>query len=183
MQTETISPTVNHSNHLSPSSVFDQVKRQDENTNAKEFRLAQTLSLMSDWRANKKSRSEAIPMEIWHQLRALRGHYSDKQLSSLFEIPRVTIEEKCRVETQVALAQQEVVAVSKEQPTSPSLMLCEARLPAQVNGSAADKIYTPQKLEQKKTVVVELTRSDGMIMKLYATTESIGEIFQTFFKG
>jgi len=62
---------------------------------AKELQLAKALSLITQWRANKQSRSETIPVAIWQRINELLVYYPAKTLASLFQFTTAKIEEKC----------------------------------------------------------------------------------------
>lgn len=163
---------------------IEQIKPENASVaNSKDLLLAEVLSLMAHWRANKKAHSDAIPEVIWHKLHVLRNHYPAKQLSSLLQIPTANIENKCHLLSQPPPALTSVTELLETKNSPSPLSLCEVRVQPLANSLPADKIYAPQKIEQKKTLVVELQRPDGMIMKIYATTDSIQDIFQTFLKG
>lgn len=158
-----------------------------------EQQLVKTLSAFSHWRTNKKKPAELIPSELWHQIFALEEWYTPSQLRSFFSVSK----------KQYAMKREALMAVQNEVPkaaTKPDKAtaavdfdisgapeLCEVNVinekKTTKKNTAKINPYALESLPSAKTLVVEFCRSDGQIMKIHTTQDSIPTLLQTFLGG
>ncbi len=135
--------------------------------------LLSTLNEFTQWRTQKKTPAEKIPDELWLKLFSHETTHSIPQLRSIFNVTNKQYEQNqnrllANTETQKNEAKES--SLSNELPK-----LCEVTLKA-----APENPYKPDALPSGKTLVVEFCRSDGQIMKIHTTQDSIPTLMQSF---
>lgn len=152
--------------------------------------LAQALDGFSAWRANKSKLSEAIPDELWSKVFALETFYSSTQLRTYFNLSaRQYSAKKADFRLPgIASAEQASQTALPKAPSSPIPIpsLCQVTLqkePKAANANEKKSPYALEPLPSAKTLVVEFCRSDGQVMKIHTTQDSIRTLMQTFLGG
>lgn len=162
-------------NNVLPLSIAASLKVEDLEKNEAEKNFATTLSLFEKWRNSKKKISEPIPDELCQKIFLLEKFYPPVQLRRLFNLSARQYEtkrEKYFPTDKKAMAAKNVnahVNPTKEAPPK----LCEIKI-------KPDNPYAPEPLPSAKTLVVEFCRSDGQIMKIHTTQDSIPTLMHTF---
>lgn len=141
--------------------------------------LMSVLNTFEQWRKNKKTSAEAIPDELCRQIFALESYYSAGKLRRCFGLSTRQYHSKrekyfpTHIKPAVEETSKQKPAAEMTPPLSPP-KLCEIKIiPANP--------YTPDPLPSAKTLVVEFCRSDGRIMKIHTTQDSIPTLMHTFF--
>lgn len=142
-----------------------------------EASLTNVLTQFENWRANKTRPSEAIPQELWLKIFSLEPFYAPAMLRRFFNLstrqyqtkqaelleqaPKIALETKVETRTAKVIPMDPLFEI-KMKPESP---------------------YAYDSLPSGKTLVVEFCRSDGKIMKIHTTQDSISVLMETFFGG
>lgn len=134
--------------------------------------LVKTLNAFSHWRTNKKRPAEPIPTELWQQIFALEQWYEPSQLRNFFNV------------STKQYATKKTALISKKDE---ALELCEVNVIKENKAPKKSEVklspYTLDSLPSAKTLVVEFCRSDGQVMKIHTTQDSIPALLQTFLGG
>jgi hypothetical protein len=146
-------------NNILPLSIAASVKVKELEKGEAEKGLATTLSLFEQWRGSKKKISEPIPDELYQHIFSLEKFYPPVQLRRFFNLSTRQYETKREKFLQDASA--------------PSPKLCQVKI-------KAENPYSLESLPSAKTLVVEFCRSDGQIMKIHTTQDSIPTLMNTF---
>jgi hypothetical protein len=138
------------------------------NNNSQQFdpKLLSVLEEFSMWRANKKKPAEPIPNQLWEKIFALEEICPSAQLRRLFNISIGQYHKK------FAELRPSDTATPKETKMPPQ-QLCQVTI--------KKNPYEQAPLPSAKTLVVEFCRSDGRIMKIHTTQDSIPTLMNTFF--
>lgn len=140
------------------------------------------------WRKTKTHRSEQIPDELWFKVFELENQYKPKQIRDILMINKKQYDTK---HEQLCSGQSE-----SKQPIFTNKPLYEAKdasnKTAQGQVSAIDSLcevnvkkepYKLAPLPSAKTMIVEFCRSDGKVMKIHTTQDSISTLMKAFFEG
>jgi hypothetical protein len=147
-------------------------------TNNSEAAKQLLLTLINDfeeWRTHKKNTLDPIPDELCRQIFSLEGHYSPTQLRSLFNLSSQQYRSKREKYFPVQLKVSETIRSVNNAPMPPP-KLCEIKIKPDIPSP-----YAIEPLPSVKTLVVEFCRSDGHIMKIHTTQDSISTLMHTFF--
>lgn len=138
------------------------------------------LKSMEAWRANKKSRSDKIPRELWDKIFILAETISISRVLSAMGVTRQQWkneeQERHLLKTPSPVKPPAAAALSDDQPVPPT-EFCEA------TASAFPLEYKPAKAFSTTTAVVELYRPDGMLMKIHICNDKFEDLLHAFFKG
>jgi len=168
-------------NHLDSAAQTDKFSSLEKPTIQPTTRLSLDIALQQfkDWRANKKNRAATIPEELWDRIFDFSELYKPITLCSLFGISKAQYNKQQAL--RVSQAHQRVHKQESEPkevhsvPDSNSSPFCKIKVvPPQSS-------YQSQPLPTPKTMIVELCRQDGQIMKIHTTQDSIDVIIKTFF--
>lgn len=147
-----------------------------KNTAPAEQLLAAALNAIEQWRKNKKTNAEAIPDNLCQQIFALEPYYSSMQLRRFFRISgnqyRAKRNKYLSIDKKTTTAKHLNVEANHAKLAPPKL--CEIKI-------KPDNPYALEPLPSGKTLVVEFCRSDGQIMKIHTTQDSIPTLMHTFF--
>ena len=153
-------------------------------TSTTEPTLGSVLVAVEQWRKEKHNSSEPIPDTLCRQIFALETTHSSAQLRRLFGMsaqqyqtkrdkllapPASSLEPPAAPNSRVAPPQS---GIKPTPHTAPKL--CHIKI-------KPDSPYAVDSLPIPKTMVVEFCRSDGKIMKIHITQDSIQELIHTFF--
>jgi hypothetical protein len=139
--------------------------------------LDSVLKLMETWRANKKSRRDKIPRELWDKIFILVKTIPISRVLSAMGITRQQFQNEQQERNPLVTPNivTPTAEPSHEQPVPPT-EFCEAT-------SAFPLEYKPAKAFSTTTAVVELYRPDGMLMKIHICTDKFEDLLHAFFKG
>ena len=140
--------------------------------------IESTLEAFNTWRANK-GEQKTIPDHLWQQIFELSKTYSISRLCQTFGINYGQYQNYIRKMEQIkkdALSEQPDVTVNfsstvNEQPKA-DVQFCQVK-----KKQAQEK----PPLLMTDTMVVELYREDGVLMKIHTTTDRFHELFYAFF--
>lgn len=155
------------------------IKEVNKSTKADQV-LISVLNAFEQWRKNKKTNAEAIPDELCRQIFALESHYSAGKLRRCFGLSTRQYHSK-REKYFPSHIKPVVVETIKQKPAAemapplPPPKLCEIKI-------IPESPYATEPLPSAKTLVVEFCRSDGRIMKIHTTQDSIPTLMHTFFR-
>jgi hypothetical protein len=130
---------------------------------------------MQEWRANKSVHQQtSIPDSLWRDIFALSPSHSPKQVRQLLSVSKAQYNRKF-----AQLFPSEKRAVNQE---AMPVDFCE------VNQAPSAVKHTPRQEELPRympvnTVIIELCRADGKIMKIHATSHCFREIIDAFYTG
>lgn len=147
-------------------------------TEEAEQSLITVLTAFKQWRKNKKSPSEPIPEALCRQIFSLEAYYPSLELRRFFNLSTRQYQskrEKYFPNGIKASATESTELETGKSPKEPP-KLCEIKIKP---GSA----WAHEPLPSAKTLVVEFCRSDGKIMKIHTTQDSIPTLIHTFFEG
>ena len=146
-----------------------------KNTEIPEQLLGAALNAVEQWRSNKKNNRESFPEELCRQIFSLEPFYSSMQLRRFFKISgsqyRAKREKYFPYDKKAATAKNVNVNANPTKTAPPKL--CEIKI-------KPDNPYAIEPLPSAKTLVVEFCRSDGQIMKIHTTQDSIPTLMHTF---
>jgi len=150
--------------------------------------LVQALGAFSKWRAAKTTPAERIPSELWQQIFALEKYYSATQLRSFFSLSSQQYKSKKNIFSYNAnqnLQQQNLDGTTSTASVINSPQLCQVNIKKEPKTKEKGKLnlYKKEPLPSAKTLVVEFCRSDGQVMKIHTTQDSISTLMQTFLGG
>jgi hypothetical protein len=139
------------------------------NNNSQQFdpKILLLIEEFSKWRANKKKSAEPIPNQLWEKIFALEEIYSSAQLRRIFNISIGQYHKK------FAELRPFVDTATTKETQTPVPQLCQVTIKRNP--------YEQAPLPSAKTLVVEFCRSDGRIMKIHTTQDSIPTLMNTFF--
>ena len=126
------------------------------------------------WRMAKKSMQERIPDVIWEHIFKLLGRQPSPSNYHALGISAAQIAKKI---ASMNIQNPNNDPTKKQSEKSKHIDFCEAGVPL------TPPLYTPNKHIATNTLIVEFTRSDGILMKIHTTTDSFAELMQAFFKG
>jgi hypothetical protein len=138
---------------------------------AKTITLDEVTQTVSHWRANKKTRSEEMPDEIWQDILLLKNKFSETTICGALGIVKMQLLRK------IDEKKPQVTILPKASQLS-KIDFCEVK---QIPASAPPPLYTPNKIPATNTLIVEFCRADGRIMKIHTTTDSFAELMKSFF--
>ena len=152
---------------------------------AQEQLLSQTLMSFSQWRLNKTHQAEPIPNKLWEQIFALEKWYSPAEIKSFF---RLTSKQYTARQQAMCLSKTPSETHDTERPVpnpqgvSDFPELCEVNVKDNPPATTPPKVnpYALNALPSAKTIVIELCRVDGEIMKIHTTEDSIPTLLNTF---
>jgi hypothetical protein len=160
-------------NNILPLSINPSIKVEELKKSEAELALAATLSAYQQWRVNKKKLSEPVPDELCQQIFSLETFYPAARLRRLFNLSTRQYETK-RQKFSLNAPQKPLIAGSHSTPTPPPPpQLCQVKL-------KTENPYALEALPSAKTLVVEFCRSDGQIMKIHTTQDSIPTLMRSF---
>lgn len=152
--------------------------------------LEETLKEFEKWRASKTNPATPIPDALWGKLFKLAEQYPISALKNLFGISGKQYnakfqenEAKIKLSTQAAMNQSKPEPNAQKENTSAAPERLQISDMCQVNVEK-EKIepYKFAALPTLKTMIVEFQRSDGRIMKIHTTQDSIMTLMKTFFE-
>ena len=134
----------------------------------KTITLDDVVQSMAAWRANKSTRGEQIPDDIWESIFALVDKYPDLPVCGVLGVTKMQFQRKMDELRSSAAPPTQSIKI-------PAMDFCEAR--------EAPPSYKPERIPATNTLIVEFCRSDGRIMKIHTTTDSFAELMKAFFSG
>ena len=137
--------------------------------------LAATLVAFEQWRAGKKKIAEPIPEVLWRKIFSLEPYYSSALLRRFFSLNTKQYAAKRDVlfpVTKGPLKPTRQVDTTSQTAASP-MSLCEVKI-------KKPNPYANEPLPSGKTLIVEFCRSDGQIMKIHSTQDSIPLLMRQF---
>lgn len=155
---------------IQPASKIEEIKQTDNPEQA----LMSVLNAFEQWRNTKKRIAEPIPDELCHQIFALEAYYSPIQLRRLFSLSTRQYHSKREHYFPNEIKKPATKAIKKNAAPSTPPKLCEIKI-------KPESPYALESLPSAKTLVVEFCRSDGQIMKIHTTQDSIPTLMHTFF--
>lgn len=163
-----------------PLSILSASKiKEVKNSTKADQALMSVLNAFEQWRKNKKTSAEAIPDELCRQIFALESYYSAGKLRRCFGLSTRQYHAKrekyfpSHMKPAMKEKGQQKPAAEMAAP-SPPPKLCEIKM-------IPESPYATEHLPSTKTLVVEFCRSDGRIMKIHTTQDSIPTLMHTFF--
>ena len=137
----------------------------------KTITLDEVIQTVSHWRANKKTRSEEMPDDIWQDILLLTNKFSETTICGAFGIAKMQLLRKIDEKKSSATILPKASQLAK-------INFCEVK---QIPASAPPPLYKPNKIPATNTLIVEFCRADGRIMKIHTTTDSFAELMKSFF--
>jgi len=135
--------------------------------------LDSVMSEMEDWRSNKTNRGNRIPDELWRKIIYLAEKHSLSKIRALFGVSKDQYDTKYNELGSMN-------AVTKE-TASPEVEFREVKTKRDPHPAATERYHMPD-LPATNTVVVELFRGDGKLMKIHMTTHRFKELLQAFYE-
>lgn len=146
-----------------------------------------TLKDFEQWRATKTNPATPIPDALWSKLFDLANQYSPATVKRLFGISAKQYNAKLQ---EFQSKQRDSAQTTQHKPISqPNIKNKEliskgnghSNELCQINIKKKESPYELAPLPSAKTVIVEFCRSDGKIMKIHTTQDSITNLINTFF--
>ena len=127
---------------------------------------------VEQWRDKKTCQGEKMPTELWKEIIALHKSYPHQaQLHRRLGVTGAQIKNKLR-------------EFGDERLYNDPAELCQIpAIPQDKKPIHEPNSKTQDKFSALATVVVELYRKDGVIMKIHTTTQSMQEIINSFLGG
>ena len=142
-------------------------------THHQSITLDAVLLAMQEWRNDKGHRpTSAIPTALWQKIFLLAKNHPPSKIRQILGLTKAQYDKK--------FAELFPTLQQPEAPKSESIDFCE------VNPAAAKhKPYSEEvpSYIQVNTVIIELYRADGTLMKIHATSQSLKEIVNAFYTG
>ena len=132
--------------------------------------IGELLNQLETWRSQKGNRSEAIPDDIWQKVFSLEAQFGPKRLRAMLNISNKQYDNK-RNELLGSHQQNDDCIPEPDTITPQPAPFCQAKVKP-----SFPKVDTLN----LETVVVELHRADGNVMKVHTTTASFQEIIHAF---
>jgi hypothetical protein len=132
--------------------------------------IGELLNQLEAWRSQKGNRSEAIPDDIWQQVFYLEPQFGSKRLRAMLNISNKQYDNK----RNELLGNHQQNDDGPEQPdniTPQPTTFCQAKVKP-----SFPKVDTLN----IETIIVEVHRADGNIMKVHTTTSSFQDLIQAF---
>lgn len=136
---------------------------------SKAITLDDVLQSITDWRANKETRNEPIPDELWKNIFTLLKKFPESTVCVALGITKAQLQRKLDENKSNA-------AMSIKIPVLPNVDFCEVK-------QKQTPLYKPEKIPATNTLIVEFCRADGRLMKIHTTTDSFSELMKAFFSG
>jgi len=134
-----------------------------------EITLDGVMLALANWRANKGTRGEQIPNDIWQSIFLLVKKYPDMPVTTMLGITKMQLQRKLDERTTTT----DAPAKPREYPR---MDFCEPK-------EETSLPYKPARIPATNTLIVEFCRADGRIMKIHTTTDSFAELMKAFFTG
>lgn len=136
---------------------------------SKTITLDEVAKTVTDWRANKETRSQQIPDDIWKNIILLTDKFTDTVICGALGISKMQLRRKIDEHKSSTTAFAQPSQLSK-------IDFCEAK-----QATTSAPLYMPNKIPATNTLVVEFCRADGRIMKIHTTTDSFADLMKSFF--
>ena len=146
--------------------------------------LVDTLGAFAAWRTTKTNSAEPIPDHLWHAVFQLEAYFSRAQLRRYFHLntTQYTSRRNALLPNNEAVTQPASEDMTGVPPLIEPPTLCEVTVKNKKSSKKANP-YASEPLPSAKTLIVEFCRSDGQIMKIHTTQDSIPTLIKTFLGG
>ena len=135
--------------------------------------IGHVVDEMETWRSNKRSQGEAIPEFIWDKIFILSEHHDVKILRTILRINNEQYERKFR--ERQASSTTALSSSTIHQHPEQSVTLCEVK---------QQTVYEPEALPtSKNSMVVEMHKPDGYVMKFHITTTQLRDTLKEFLES
>lgn len=134
------------------------------------------FNMIETWRANKKTRGDKIPSEIWDGIFVVLETIPELRVLSALGITKDQLNSEQKERNKLITSKIEKSQPNKIHDDTPSIEFCEVKPTFPLESKPAKAFAT-------NTCVVELYRADGMLMKIHICTESFEDLLHAFFNG
>ena len=131
--------------------------------------IEQIAAKIEKWREQKSCQGEKMPNELWREVIALYKNYPQQaQLQRRLGITKIQIQNKLREFGDDSLY------------NNPAELCQIPEIPQDQKSTAKPTPTTQDNFSSLATIVVELCRKDGAILKIHTTTQNMQEIINSF---
>jgi hypothetical protein len=129
-----------------------------------ELTIATVYTELENWRANKKSQGEKMPDSLWQKIVNLAKQYPDQaKICRRLQLTKAQLKSKMR-------------EFGDEAVFNDPVELC--KIPKIQNSQSYKAVE--DSFKALSTLVVEFCRTDGCVMKIHTTTQSIQDLINSF---
>jgi hypothetical protein len=144
---------------------------------AQSITLHSVLGIIENWRANKKTRGDKIPSEVWDGIFVLLKTIPESRVLVALQITREQLNSERKERNSLVKSKIKNPKPNEmHENNTPPIEFCEVKPTFPLE-------YKPAKAFATNTCVVELYRPDGMLMKIHICTDSFEDLLQAFFNG
>lgn len=134
--------------------------------------LDTVLLELETWRSKKTSIGGKMPAELWRKIIFLGEKHGATKVRSLFGLSKAQYEGKLN----------ELNDNTGNRDLPPNIDFEEIKPQRSPHPAATERYHMPD-LPATNTVVVELFRADGKLMKIHSTTHRLKELLDAFYGG